>query len=228
MRLTVGPLPPAVYWRRRMLVLAGALLALFLIVQACEVTSSPGDPAAGVGTEAPTTPPTSADAPASPGLSADSSPPGTGGTPVAGRSGSELDPDLDPNLCTDEEILVTAEASQTTFAVGDSVTFQIRIAHRADRPCHRDVGGSLRELYLVQGTGAERVWSSQDCANPTGNLVVELSGGVERTHEIAFVGLGTSECDDEEAAGPRLAPGQYTLFASLGTARSEPVPITLQ
>ena len=136
-------------------------------------------------------------------------------------------PPVDAGLCTDEEIKVTVEASETTFAVG-TVQFRIRIAHNADRACRRDVGGSLRELYLVRGTGAERVWSSQDCASPTGHEVVELSSGIERTHYIEFAGRSTSECDQGDAAGPELPPGQYTLYASLGTARSEPVTITLQ
>ena len=35
MRLTVGPLPPAVYWRRRAIVLGVAVVLVFLIVQSC-------------------------------------------------------------------------------------------------------------------------------------------------------------------------------------------------
>lgn len=214
MRLTVGPLPPAVYWRRRALVLAGVLLVLFLIAQACKATTSGGELSAAESPGA-TTPP-----PASPGRP---SSPATGHPPVASSK-----PPVDPGLCTDEEIKVTVEASETTFAVGETVQFRIRIAHNADRACRRDVGGSLRELYLVRGTGAERVWSSQDCASPTGHEVVELSSGIERTHYIEFAGRSTSECDQGDAAGPELPPGQYTLYASLGTARSEPVTITLQ
>ena len=43
MRLTVGPLPPAVYWRRRALVLGVALLVVFLIVQACMAATARSD-----------------------------------------------------------------------------------------------------------------------------------------------------------------------------------------
>ena len=43
MRLTVGPLPPAVYWRRRSLVLGVALLVVFLIVQACMAATARSD-----------------------------------------------------------------------------------------------------------------------------------------------------------------------------------------
>jgi len=217
MRLTVGPLPPAVYWRRRALVLAGALLVLFLIVRVWQAAAPAGEPAAESSPGATTAPPSSPDTPTPLPATVDDTPAASGNEPVP-----------DPEFCTDQEILVTAEASETTFPVGDTVTFTIRISHNADRSCRRDVGGSLRDLYLVRGTGAERVWSSRDCANPTGHLVVELSSGVERTHHIDFVGRSTSECDGGNAAGPLLPPGQYTLYASLGTARSEPVTITLQ
>ncbi|PWU56344.1 hypothetical protein DLE60_26410, partial [Micromonospora globispora] len=39
MRLTVGPLPPAVYWRRRAVVLGAGLLFLIVLLYSC---SDPG------------------------------------------------------------------------------------------------------------------------------------------------------------------------------------------
>ena len=35
MRLTVGPLPPAVYWRRRAVVLGGVIAVIFTLTYAC-------------------------------------------------------------------------------------------------------------------------------------------------------------------------------------------------
>lgn len=221
MRLTVGPLPPAVYWRRRAIVLGAALLVLFLIAQACMASApardrtGPGPTPSGspAGSPLPPVPTTSAAVP-----------------PAAGEDAEDTEDDgaaPGPEECTDDEISLTAAASRTSFGVGEQVQFTIRIAHAAERTCQRDVGGDLRELYLVRGAGAEHVWSSRDCANPTGSEVVELTEDWEREHHIGFTGQSTSRCTGPAAAGPDLEPGDYQLRARLGTARSGPVTITL-
>src|SRR3712207_1808921 len=43
MRMTVGPLPPAVYWRRRALVLGAVLAVLLVLVYSCSSGSNDGD-----------------------------------------------------------------------------------------------------------------------------------------------------------------------------------------
>ncbi|MGC1213053.1 MAG: hypothetical protein WA890_17525, partial [Micromonospora sp.] len=47
MRLTVGPLPPAVYWRRRAVVLGAGLLFLIVLLYSC---SGSGHNTGGTGT----------------------------------------------------------------------------------------------------------------------------------------------------------------------------------
>src|SRR6266576_1376401 len=42
MNLTVGPLPPAVYWRRRALVAGGLLLLVLLVAYSCGGSSGSG------------------------------------------------------------------------------------------------------------------------------------------------------------------------------------------
>lgn len=215
MRLTVGPLPPAVYWRRRAIVLGAALVVLFVVAQAC-MSGSPADDRAGDAGPSPTasgSPPPDTDQPD--GTPTDSLLPATGqpagtGDPPAGE------------VCADDEITLTALASETTFTVGTSVEFTMRIEHDADRACQRDVGGDERELYLVPDAGSGRVWSSRDCADPSGEEVVRLTAGWEREHHIAFVGNGGPTCTDV------LDPGEYELLARLGTDLSEPLQITLQ
>lgn len=236
MRLTVGPLPPAVYWRRRALVLGAVLVLVFLIAQACMASASTGDQA-GAGPSSSTSASPEATTATTP--PAPPPPPATTGAPETepdGDGGEEPEPaprpggaDLGPEGCTDEEIRVIAEAADTSPQVGQQVQFTMRIEHAADRACRRDVGGDQRELYLVREAGAGPVWSSQDCANPTGTEVVELTDGWEpREHHIGFTGQETSKCSGPAAAGPDLAPGTYQLFARLGTALSEPVTITLK
>lgn len=215
--MTVGPLPPAVYWRRRVLVLGAALLAIFLIAQACMASASTGDRPDAGSTPGPTSSPASSTAPSPPPATSSQST-----SPDPEPSGGEAaSAPPDPATCTDAEVKVIAAATKTTFPVGEVVTFSIQIDHAADRTCQRDVGGDQRELYLVRETGAGHVWSSQDCADPSGSEVIELTDGWSREHTIGFAG---EDCGDPAR---ELEPGTYQLRARLGTAQSEPVTITL-
>jgi hypothetical protein len=238
MRLTVGPLPPAVYWRRRAIVLGGVLVLLFLVAQACMSTAAApedtagGDPAAAVATATgdpagqPLRPtgPTGA-ATGGPSPSATRSPPAD--PPAgAGDPAGELDP-ADPDACTDQEILVTAETDRRRFPVGASVQFTIRIQNGSERTCRRDIGGDQRELYLRKGSGANKVWSTRDCGGPSGSDVRELEPGFETSHFIVWHGGSSGSCAGEEPAGEPVEPGEYQLVARLGTGFSAPVGIVV-
>jgi hypothetical protein len=211
MRLTVGPLPPAVYWRRRAIVLGGVLFALFLLAQACmSASASPEDSAA-------TPPPTSAPATV-PRTTLTSQPATPTPSPTV----------VDPDACTDDEMLIAAEAEPPSFASGATVRFTIRIRNDSDRACERDIGGDHRELYLRQGTGgSSTVWSSRDCGAPSGSSVEELTPAFETEHWVEWKGRGSDTCDDGEPAGEPLPAGQYELVARLGTAYSQPLTITI-
>lgn len=232
MRLTVGPLPPAVYWRRRAIVLGAVLVALFLVAQACmSASASPDDVDAG-NTPSPTaagpstsaTPPPQSDPPAATTTPESPAPPPE--EPPDGEPAAALDP-ADPAACTDQEMLITAETGDPSFPGGTSVQFTIRIENDSDRSCRRDVGGDHRELYLRKGTGATKLWSSRDCDGPSGSQVEELAPGFERSHFIVWHGNASDSCQDGAPAGEPVPPGDYQLIARLGTAYSEPVKITV-
>jgi hypothetical protein len=218
MRLTVGPLPPAVYWRRRAIVLSGVLLALFLVAQACmSASASPENRSSDEPTGSPSPSPTR--------VTERTTPPSTQSSEVPSATPTASPPD--PDACTDDEMLITAEAAQTEFASGTTVRFTIRIRNDADRTCSRDIGGDLRELYLRAGEGASNVWSSRDCNPPTGTDTRELTPGFEQEHWVDWKGLASDACDGDKPAGEPVPPGDYELVARLGTAYSEPLAISI-
>lgn len=234
MRLTVGPLPPAVYWRRRTIVLGAVLVLLFLVAQACmSAAASPEqDRTAGPASPPPSSPAAApSGTPPATGPPATSAPTGSTATPTGshagGPAGTGSSAPADPDACTDQEMRITAEADQASFPVGASVQFTIRIRNAADRSCRRDIGGDQRELYLRQGTGATKVWSTQDCDPPTGTDVRELAPGFETSHFIVWHGRSSESCQGGQPGGARVEPGEYQLTARLGTAHSEPVTITV-
>lgn len=206
--------------------LAAALLALFLVAQACMAATaapdgqadddpSPTDTQAEGATTAPPSSPAAGDSPAPVNTSGGESP--------------QEQPDLPPagEACSDDDMLITAVADRTEFAAGESVRFTIRIRNDSDRTCVRDIGGGQRELYLIEGTGASKVWSTRLCGAPTGSEVTRLDPGFETAHFILWTGRTSSTCDGDQPAGPDATPGSYQLFARLGTAYSEPVAITI-
>ncbi len=237
MRLTVGPLPPSVYWRRRFIVLAGILVVLFLVTQACMAVSgssrrAEGDPPTSPGVDASATATSAGDA--SPASTPE--PEGATTPPPGGGGGAPVGRQPDDDRCTDEEIVVRAYTSRTELTsaelgAGPVVRFTIEIRNDSARTCVRDIGRGLRELYLIRGTGADRVWSSRGCDGPGADVssdLRELPPGFATSYYIDWNGRSSSRCGaDEQPAGEVVGPGEYQLYARLGTLRSEPVTVTV-
>ncbi|MEW2141261.1 hypothetical protein AB0869_00410 [Micromonospora vinacea] len=236
MRLTVGPLPPAVYWRRRAVVLGAGFLFLIVLLYSCTGSDRSGgqEPKAGgspSATSAATpgpggrvlTPQTGAP---SSSASADSgatnpSPAITSNTPPLGAAaGSE-----DDGTCTDAEISVVSSASPTSVQRGAVVELQLRIKNTSNRTCSRNVGADLQEIFIK--SGAEKVWSSDTCGKVQGSDVQSFTPNFERSYEVPWNGRDTSRCDGALAGGPFPPVGSYQVFARVGTKLSEPVKLSV-
>src|SRR5262249_1393218 len=155
MRLTVGPLPSAVYWRRRLVVLGGAGLVALIIVYA--FTGGPDGSSAAPATTAAAgnTHPGPAPRPATPPPPPHPPPPPT---PTPTPSAFPL-PAADPTgPCTDAELQLTASANPADLTVGQGATFTLTIKNISNRTCTRDIGSAPQELQLKLGD--KLVWSS--------------------------------------------------------------------
>jgi len=237
MRLTVGPLPPAVYWRRRAVVLGAGLLFLIVLLYSCTgsdrnakkasdaqplpgATSSGAEPGP---TGSVLTPQTGAPSPGpsvdpgagepSGGLVTTDSPPAAPGVPV------------DDGTCTDAEITVTPVAQPASVVRGAVVDLQLKIKNRSERTCSRDVGADEQELYIK--SGAEKIWSSDTCGTGKGSDPQSFTPGFERSYQVGWNGRDSSRCADGVAAGPNPPAGTYQVFARVGTKHSEPVKLTV-
>src|SRR4051794_22616623 len=117
MRLTVGPLPAAVYWRRRGVVLVALAMVVLVISYACGgPTESKGAQNAGATTAPPADPTTTPPHPTVP--TETPSPTPTAFSLVTGDASTP---------CADSEIELTAFAASTTVAPGQEVLFTIKI-----------------------------------------------------------------------------------------------------
>lgn len=245
MRLTVGPLPPAVYWRRRAVVLGAGLLFLIVVLWSCTQPGKSG-PNAGKSTT-PTTTPTAEASPTGSVLTPQTgAPPGdegaVGGDPGAADPPVAPDPSGDapagdppvgtvpevpppaPGSCTDDEISVVPVPLSKSMRIGGTVGLQLTIKNISNRTCSRDLGADLQEVFIK--SGAAKVWSSDTCGGK-GTSVVSLVPNVEHTFQAEWNGNRDTKCSGPLAAGPDAEPGEYQIFARLGTKHSDPVVFTI-
>ncbi|MET8120143.1 hypothetical protein [Micromonospora sp. NPDC005189] len=240
MRLTVGPLPPAVYWRRRAVVLGAGFLFLIVLLYSCTGSGRSGErPQAGAtptatATSTPTSPespgpggpvltPQTGAPPASADPDATSPSPATTSNepPLGAAAGSE-----DDGTCTNAEISVVSVASPTSVQRGAVVDLELKIKNTSDRTCSRNVGADLQEIFIK--SGAEKIWSSDTCGKVQGSDVQSFTPNFERSYQIAWNGRDTSRCDGSGlAAGPFPPLGTYQVFARVGTKLSAPTKLTV-
>lgn len=226
MRLIVGPLPAAIYWRRRAVLLGALLIAVLMIAYAC---SSAG------GSDSTTQVSASTTASAGPAVSvAPTANPSDGviapigevspsPTPTAATSSTNSE------VCTDSEIRVTARPERTTMPQGATLSITLLVKNVSDRTCSRDVGADLQELRILHGT--EKVWSSDDCGGLRGHELRQFPPGHERSYSVIWNGKSSSACAKtikRTPDGPVPRAGEYQLYGRVGTHLSSPVTLTLK
>ncbi|HEY3007419.1 MAG TPA: hypothetical protein VGJ63_05055 [Micromonosporaceae bacterium] len=229
MRLTVGPLPPAVYWRRRAVVVGALLLVVIVFTYSCgpessgaspqgrsATTASAGDPTATVMMP---TPQTGSPAETDP---AASNPGETDATPTSTSAAVDQ-----TGPCSDEEMSVIPVPARTTAGAGESLDVRLRIKNISSRTCSRDVGADLQELRIVEGATAEKVWSSDDCGAARGTDVRSFPPNYEREYLVTWNGRASTKCTSGMPGGPVPAAGAYQVFGRLGTKLSDPVTLTI-
>jgi hypothetical protein len=236
MNLTVGPHPPAVYWRRRAIV-GAPLLLIVILFSSCLADGSDGNtqkpkvaaqgskkqndqkqPAPTPSHECtlsnPCEPEVNPSAGANPpplGGAANPLPLTTPSNPIASKAA--------PIPCADDDISLTPVVAQAAYAVGSLPRFRLVIENVSDKPCTRDVGATHQELRVMAGT--RRVWSSDDCSPSRGSDVRVLQPGEKRTYWLTWSAKTSSPgCPKNRTA---VGPGEYQLLGRLTTATSKPV-----
>jgi hypothetical protein len=202
-RNPVGPQPPSVYWRRRLVVLL-ALVAIIVVIVLIVVR--PGaDPAS--------SPTPSGTSTAGPGPSA--SPSFT--SAAAGEP------------CSPAQVKLTAVTDATSYKSGEKPMISMKIVNAGTQPCTYDVGTGAQE-YLIT-SGSDRIWSSKDCQKDPTSTPQVLEPGVELTttpFEWDRTRSSTTTCNGKRPAAVANSDGPtYKLQVKLGTVESEQAPFRL-
>jgi hypothetical protein len=226
MRLTVGPLPAAVYWRRRVFVLCAVLIGGMVVFYSFS-GGSPADAGlrptpSGTHTTHPTDPSPTILTPVTgrPPTTAAASPTGSAFTlPTTG--GGLTGP------CRDDELIVIASASATQVRAGSGLDVTIKFRNTSQRTCARDIGADMQELRILAGKNI--VWSSDDCNANHGHDTESFAPGQEIKFTLRWNGrfsrggTGATLC----GAPPVAQPGDYELFGRLDTQLSAGFPFTI-
>ncbi|MGY1615136.1 MucR family transcriptional regulator [Geodermatophilus sp. SYSU D00691] len=217
----VGPLPAAVYWRRRALVLTllvsvlggGGWVGYALATGRFDegtTTASSTRPAS----EEPPEPALEQVVPSSvsvllPGTTP-SAPQGTG-APAA------------PEACADAVLAVEVRTPGTAPA-GAQATFELVVTNTQATPCVRPLDKQLQEIVLLDAAGA-RLWGSNDCIPETSSDLRTLAPGEAVSFPVVWSGL-TSE---PTCTAPRVppSPGSYVVRARMDTAISPDAGLVL-
>ncbi|WP_409331038.1 MucR family transcriptional regulator [Trujillonella humicola] len=219
----VGPLPAAVYWRRRALVLGlvlavlggGAWLGLSQVggadagTQAAGSSTASAAPAGTPALERVVPSLASVQTPTPPATPTVAPPPPAGPQPG------------DP--CSDDMIGVEVRGPGSVPA-GSGPTIELVVTNVSSVPCVRALDKELQEIVLLDTAGA-RLWGSNDCLPEASDDVRTLAPGEQAAFPLVWSGRSSEpSCTAERTTMP---PGQYVLRGRLDTAPSPGTPLTL-
>ncbi|MBF6360864.1 hypothetical protein IU447_12125 [Nocardia farcinica] len=215
-----GPLPPEIYWRRRVfavgILVVVLALVIWLVLMVARGGDSPGDAAAATTTSTSsadrateTTKPSGSTDPSAPKSSGAST---TAEAPVA-------------NQCPDQSLAVKVTVAQPTYRVGEQPVFGIVITNISAEPCARDVGSAAQQVFVQTLDGTRRLWASTDCY-PDGQPDVRT---LDRGEQAAFQVTWSGSTSQPNCAGERVPvpPGAYSVVAQLGSVRSAAEPFNI-
>lgn len=202
----VGPHRPAVYWRRRVVL----LLAVVAVVAVLWTLLGGGAEAGQDGQEGAGA--TSSDTAASDTTASDTTASGTASSGGVGAA------------CSPEDLSVTVSTDATAYGPDDVPRFVVAVASSATAPCTVDVGAA-DAVELVVTSGSDRIWSSADCRDSAPGDPVPLAPGATEDISVSWQRLrSTPDCADDL---PDVRPGTYQVTPVVGGEAGEPAVFTL-
>jgi hypothetical protein len=243
----VGPLPAAVYWRRRWTALIATVasvailsLALSAVVSSNQSVEAVNDRTAPLAAESALQPSTSSPTPSTPSnVPAAAAPapaaseqirPDAVATAAASAavapSGMPVAPPATAVACADRSLVVSVQVDRPQYRVGEKPEFRLIVTNVGATPCKRDLDLALQEVFVVANPGGTRTWSSNDCSPGHSDDVRVLMPNKPVVFAVTWSGLGSEiGCKTPRKAAPA---GTYAVGARLGAVMAKtPVTFTL-
>ena len=198
LRNPVGPQPPAVYWRRRQLVLLGLVAVIVVVIL---IVARPGS---GSGT---------------PGTNPSDSPSPSGSASADPDEGTDADA---ATACDASDVQIEPITDAESYPDGVEPLISMTITNTSADACTFDVG-TAAQGYLIK-SGSDRIWSSKDCqTGATADPRVLEPNVPQQTTPFPWDRTRSSKdtCDGDR---PEVIAGgaTYRLSVTLGDAVSDP------
>ncbi|MEV6068751.1 hypothetical protein AB0L82_19555 [Nocardia sp. NPDC052001] len=218
-----GPLPPEIYWRRRLVAIGAIAIALLLVlwVGFALLRGGSGDEKK-ADAKAPTSAPGATNKAA--GSSSGAADPSSAKPSAAPVSGSAA-PVAGAGQCSDQSLAVKVNVGQPTYKTGEQPVFGIVITNISSTACERDMGSGLQLVSVQSLDGQRRLWASTDCyPDGTPDMRTLMPG-----QQAAFTVTWSGASSQPGCAGDRVPvpSGPYTVVAQLGSVRSSPEPFNI-
>jgi hypothetical protein len=201
-RNPVGPQPPNVYWRRRLLVLIGIVAVIVVILLIAFAPKGGATKAAG--TESPKPHATTVD-------------------PDPQFSGSADPTDAaSAGACSPGVVTITPITDAATYASGAQPQLSMSITNSGAKACSLDVGTKAQDYVIT--SGADPIWNSADCQSDAASNVQTLQPGKTLTTQPFAWSRARSSKDSCSAADPaQVTAGgaSYHLQVKLGNITSK-------
>ncbi|MXP19960.1 hypothetical protein GIY30_01085 [Gordonia sp. HNM0687] len=239
-----GPLPPEIYWRRRVVAFGGAVLVIGLVIGLIIwATSSGGDEPSNTAatSSAPSSTTAYAAGSSEPSESAAVAGGGTGGgvaggnvaagdpndasasgdVPAPGGESQAPGPVPESGLCPDANISVVLYTDKPTYSQGDQPVFTIVTTNAGLTECTRDVGKSAQNVIVRNLDGTRTLWSARDCSplQTPNNVSLKPSQQVRDTITWSFT-TSSPGCDTPRVPVP---VGAYQAIGKIGEKESAPI-----
>ncbi len=246
-----GPLPPEIYWRRRVLAAGLALFAVIVVVLLIVFVGRGGGDSenAASASSVSSSPVTTGSLP--PSQAADGADPsaaqggGGGGAPQSGASQSgsagsgSASASANPSgagvptpgavvaggPCPDANISVVVGADKATYTLGEQPTFEATVTNAGPVACSRDIGTGQQQLAVLTLDGSKQLWSNFDCTFQPEIKNEVLQPGQQLRFKLQWA--GTTSAPGCRAQRVPVAPGAYQVVAQLGAKRSAPVTFNI-
>lgn len=156
-----GPLPPKVYWRRRLVVVA-LLVAIIIVLVIIFIPRGQAEPGA--------TPSTA---------SSEVTEPVATPTPTAG------------GVCDPSRITITADTDKTEYAAGELPQLWFTLENKTSQPCTIEIGAADSTFALTSPSGdsEETYWTTADCTTTEdpAPVTVTLKPGIpEESQKVSW------------------------------------------
>jgi hypothetical protein len=179
-----GPLPARVYWTRRLVVVVVALALVVGIARLLGGTA--GDPGPSASPVAADQSPSGSSAPSAPSSSSPSSPSAVPPTVPPGST-AVARPARPNGTCNNDDIVATPGVRSPAYAGRPPVVLTATLRTRQALACSWTV--SPGSLVVKVTSGADRIWSTQDCPGALPRRVLVVRRDTPVTVDIRWDGL---------------------------------------